>query len=92
LNNCLIKFNNTSNIYTNDPEYQFNTDLTHYKEIILNKDPKFFNIALNKFNIDQSSAAFEKGDFQYIIPLDIVGNNRTSPPDLGAYQNKAFPK
>ncbi len=91
-NNCLIKFNNTSNIYTNDPDYQFNTDATHYLNIILNKDPKFFNIALNKFNIEQTSAAFEKGNISYNIPLDIEGNTRTSPPDLGAYQSKAFPK
>ena len=91
-NNCLIKFNNTSNVYINDPEYQFNTDPNHYKNIILNKDPKFFNIGLNKFNIDQSSAAFEKGNSSYIIPLDILGTNRTTPPDLGAYQNKPFPK
>jgi hypothetical protein len=27
-----------------------------------------------------------------LIPLDILGNTRTLPPDLGAYQNKPFPK
>jgi hypothetical protein len=24
------------------------------------------------------------------IPLDILGNTRSTPPDLGAYQNKSF--
>jgi len=91
-NNCLIKFNNDSNQYTNHPEYQFTTDPTHYKAIIQNKDPKFFKIAQNKLNIDDTSAAFAKGNSTYLIPFDIMGTTRTLPPDLGAHQNKPFPK
>ncbi len=91
-NNCLLKFNNTSNSFTNNPEYQFTTDPAHYSNIILNKDPKFFDISLNKFNIDETSSAFEKGNSLFTIPSDITGNNRTSPPDLGAYQSKSFPE
>lgn len=91
-NNCLIKFDNTSNQYINNPEYQFYTDPMHYNGIIQNKDPKFFKVAANKLNIDNSSAAFAKGNATYIIPVDIIGNSRTTPPDLGAYQNKSFPK
>lgn len=91
-NNCLIKFNNTSNQFTNDPLYQFTTDATHYNAIIQNKDPKFFNVVDNKLNIDESSAAFAKGNAAFLIPLDINGNTRTLPPDLGAFQNKPFLK
>lgn len=91
-NNCLIKFNNTSNAFANHPEYQFSTDPIHYSNIILNKDPKFFNISMNKFNIDNTSSAFEKGNTLFTIPLDIKGKNRTSPPDLGAYQSEPFPE
>ena len=91
-NNCLLKFNNTSNKYTTDPLYQFDTDPTHYNAIILNKDPKFFNPNINNFNIDDTSSAFAKGNSAYLIPLDILGITRTLPPDLGAYQNKPFPK
>jgi hypothetical protein len=91
-NNCLIKFNNDSNQYTNDPLYQFTTDPVHYNGIIQNTDPKFFKIKENKLNIDNTSAAFTKGNATYLIPLDILGNTRTLPPDLGAYQNKPFPK
>ncbi len=87
LNNCLLKFGSTSN-----PDYQFGTDTAHYNAIILNENPKFFNINLNKLNIDNTSAAFAKGSQAYTVLLDIVGNTRTSPPDLGAYQNKDFPK
>ena len=91
-NNCLIKFDNVSNPFTTDPDYQFTVDTAHYNEIILNKNPKFFNIPKNKLNIDDTSAAVAKGNSAYLIPFDIKGNLRVLPPDLGAYQNKAFPK
>ncbi|CAM3434075.1 hypothetical protein [Flavobacterium chungbukense] len=87
LNNCLLKFGSTSN-----PDYQFKTDPTHYNNIILNENPKFYNVSQNKFNIDKTSAAFAKGNQAFIIPLDILGITRTSPPDLGAYQSQDFPK
>ena len=91
-NNCLIKFDNVSNHFTTNADYQFNTDSAHYNAILLNKDPKFFNTSQNKFNIDATSAAFAKGNSAYLIPLDILGNTRSLPPDLGAYQNNVFPK
>ncbi|MBP7181494.1 MAG: hypothetical protein KBA35_01140 [Flavobacterium sp.] len=91
-NNCLIKFDNVSNQFTTNADYQFNTDSAHYNAILLNKDPKFFNTSQNKFNIDATSAAFAKGNSAYLIPLDILGNTRSLPPDLGAYQNNVFPK
>jgi hypothetical protein len=46
---------------------------------------------LNRLNIDETSGAFAK-EMTYLIPLDILGNTRSTPPDLGAYQNKSFPK
>lgn len=91
-NHCLLKFNNSSTSFTTDPLYQFETDATHYSGIILNKDPKFFKANQNQLNIDNTSAAFAKGNLSYLIPLDILGTSRTLPPDLGAYQNKVFPK
>jgi hypothetical protein len=33
-----------------------------------------------------------KGNSAYLIPLDILGNTRSTPPDLGAYQNKSLNK
>lgn len=87
-NNCLIKYDATST----NPDYQFATDATHYSAIILNLSPKFYNINLNKLNIDANSAAFAKGNSAYLIPTDISGKTRTTPPDLGAYQSMEFPK
>jgi hypothetical protein len=91
-NNCLIKFDNSSARFATNPDYQFTTDPVHYNAIILNKDPKFFKIADNKLNIDETSAAFAKGNSAFLIPLDILGRARTLPPDLGGYQSTAFPK
>ena len=88
LNNCLLKFSSSST----DPDYQFKTDTEHYNQIILNENPKFYNVSQNKFNIDNTSSAFAKGNQIYIIPLDIIGATRISPPDLGAYQSAVFPK
>ena len=88
LNNCLLKYSSS----TKNPDYQFKTDPLHYNQIILNENPKFYNVSQNKFNIDNTSPAFAKGNQAYSIPMDIIGNTRSSPPDLGAYQSKDFPK
>ena len=88
LNNCLLKFSNSST----NPDYQFTNDAVHYNQIILNENPKFYNVSQNKFNIDNTSAAFAKGNQAFIIPTDILGLTRTSPPDLGTYQSAVFPK
>ena len=87
-NNCLIKMDSKS-VATN-PLYQFTNDTAHYNAIILNQEPKFESVPKNKLNIDATSAAFKKGNSSYLIPLDITGTTRTLPPDLGAYQSKAF--
>lgn len=91
-NNCLLKFNNSNNQFTKNPLYQFDTDAVHYSNIILNKNPNFYNSNQNKLNIDNSSAAFQKGSINYLITTDVLGITRTIPPDLGAYQNATFPK
>ena len=87
-NNCLIKYDAS----TTNSSYQFQTDPIHYNGIILNQNPKFYNTNQNKLNIDATSGAFAKGNTSFIIPLDILGNTRTSPPDLGAFQSMPFPK
>ena len=90
-NNCLLKFNNISNQFTNNPLYLFETDAAHFTNIIRNQDPKFLNSNQNKLNIDNTSAAFAKGNSAYLIATDILGITRTLPPDLGAYKNVPFP-
>tara|TARA_R110000868_G_scaffold84620_1_gene238490 strand:+ start:300 stop:1814 length:1515 start_codon:yes stop_codon:yes gene_type:complete len=87
-NNCLIKYDAA----TTNPLYQFTSDAIHYSNIILNQNPKFLNINLNKLQIDPTSSAFAKGNPIYLVPLDITGTARTTPPDLGAYQSRTFTK
>ena len=93
-NNCLIKFNDIRAGEANYALYDFirNEESGNIKSKESSKDPKFFKVLENKLNIDATSAAFAKGNAAYLIPLDIIGNTRTTPPDLGAYQNKPFPK
>lgn len=93
-NNCLIKFDD---IRVGDPNYALydfirNAESGNIKSKDGINDPKFYKANLNQLNIDDTSAAFAKGNTTFLIPLDILGNTRTLPPDLGAYQNKAFPK
>ncbi|MBK0370048.1 hypothetical protein [Flavobacterium agrisoli] len=67
-------------------------DSEHFENVILNENPKFYNSANNQLTIDKTSSAVAKGNTNYLIPIDILGNNRTTPPDLGAYQNQDFPE
>lgn len=90
-NNCLIKFNNIANQFTNNPLYFFETDPVHYNNIIRNQDPKFLNANQNKLKINNTSSAFANGNQAFLILNDILGIRRTLPPDLGAYQNAPFP-
>jgi hypothetical protein len=60
--------------------------------IILNKKLKFYNINLNKLNIDETSGGFSKGNSGLFFLLDILGNPRTTPPDLGAIKLNHSPK
>ena len=93
-NNCLIKFDD---IRVGDADYALydflrNGESGNIKSKDGINDPKFYKAKLNQFNIDETSAAFAKGNSTYVVHIDIIGNTRTLPPDLGAYQNKTFPK
>ncbi len=88
--NCLIRFDNSNNSFT-QPEYDFdNTDL--YENCIFNESPNFLFPAKNQMVIGQESAAINQGNsvFASQVPLDISNRNRTISPDLGAYQHIIF--
>jgi hypothetical protein len=84
--NCLLRFQNTSNVPIG-PNYDF-SNTTLYQEIVLNQDPKFKDASNNRMIICEDSPANGRGSIDFIIVSDILGESRTSPPDLGAYQNK----
>lgn len=88
--NCLIQFNDVGTRLENNPLYDFIRNETSGN--IKNKDPKFYKPNQNKLNIDDTSAAFQKGNANYRIPQDILGITRSLTPDIGAYQSATFPK
>jgi len=85
--NCLIKFKDTNNQFDSDPLYDFDND-TYYNNVFLNEDTDFFNTAKNDFRLGNSSSAIGKADqaTAILVPLDIQGTDRTSEPDIGAYE------
>lgn len=84
---CQIKFNNTNNQFTNNPNYSFINDTN---EIIKNGVVDFQNISKNKLVIGALSEAKGFG-IDLGIPFDILGTPRNSIFDLGAYNSIIFP-
>ena len=84
---CQIKFNNTNNQFTNNPNYSFINDTN---EIIKNGVADFQNIIKNKLVIGELSNAKGFGE-DVGVPFDILGNARNSVFDLGAYNSIIFP-
>jgi len=91
INNCLIKFNDPQNTFSDIEEVHFD-DTTHYQNLILNEDPVFENTQENKLLIGDSSPCINQGEIStaLLVPLDILGVDRTNAPDLGAYQHVRF--
>ena len=88
--NCLIRFQDNNNNFTG-PNYDLN-DTNHYEGNIFNESPNFLDGDLNKLIIGDESAANNQGlsTFATQVPVDILNVNRTTSPDLGAYQHITF--
>jgi len=90
-NNCLIRFDDPNNEFT-DPEYDFE-NTTFYSEIVRNVDPVFQNTNLNNFNIEQGTSGAEGIGLDGVGPIkDLNGTNRDNTPDAGAYEATIFPE
>ena len=85
--NCMLKFKDDSAQFKEDPLYDFE-NTTHYNQVLLNQDADFLEENKNEFRIENTSAAKGNADntTALLIPLDILGNDRTQRPDIGAYQ------
>jgi hypothetical protein len=59
-----------------------------YDIVYINQNADFENTNKNRFNILDTSFAIDKANAENAssIPYDILGNDRTSNPDIGAYQ------
>lgn len=91
--NCLIKYNADRAGNAARDRYDF-TDTDYYQAIILNGSPDFFLPSKNDFRISLDSEGINNGDLNTAatVPFDILGNQRTLAPDLGAYQAKSRPE
>lgn len=91
LKNNMIQFNDVNNSFTNIPELDF-TDAAHYSNNIINGTLHFKNTSKNEFNIGQNNQGINKAlnSAALLFPLDILGTNRTTSPDIGAYQHITF--
>ncbi|MGJ5643167.1 hypothetical protein [Formosa sp. S-31] len=89
--NCLARFQKSASNNFDGSNYDFeNTE--HYENMILNEAPDFKNPEENELIIGDNSAAKNAGStlFSNLVPFDILNINRTSNPDLGAYQHVIF--
>lgn len=90
MSNCLIKFRSGND--PSDPLYDFSNP-DYYQEIIINEDPLFLNPQKNRLQIRENSAAIDKGDLNtaLLVPFDLLKRDRTTNPDLGAYERQSGP-
>lgn len=84
---CLLKFNDPTGLFENDPLYNFGNEMLYFR-LMLNENPYFLNTARNDFRIGPESAARDTADINtaLLVPLDLLGVDRTTDPDLGAFE------
>ncbi len=89
--NNLLRFFDPGGNFSNDPLYDFE-DTSKYQENIFNGEPDFKDVNENQLIIGDVSDANGKADLPAAqkVPFDILGVNRISSPDIGAYQHVIF--
>lgn len=84
--NCLISFEKNGQ-FIDDPLYDFE-DSNLYSNTIFNQPTDFLDPFAFDFRIGENSAALNAAALETAlqIPLDLLGIDRTTSPDIGAYQ------
>lgn len=88
IENCLIQFDDFNNSFTNNNELNF-SNTTHYLNNIINGTPDFKAPFDEEFIIGENSQAINKAK-STAITTDILGVDRATTPDIGAYQHISF--
>lgn len=88
ISNCLIQFNDTNDSFADVVELDF-TNNSNYQNIILNGISDFRDSQEEDFIIGENSDNINQGK-STIFSVDILGVDRTSNPDIGAYQHITF--
>ena len=86
--NSLLRFEDPGGIFQGDPLYDFTNDEL-YRNNIYNGNPDFIGVESNDLRIGAESQAIGIGNLLVAgeVPLDLLGIDRTSSPDAGAYQH-----
>ena len=85
--NCMISFNDSSNSFAGVQELDFTNP--NYQNIILNGFADFRDTQNEDFIIGENSDAVNAAKTTSFT-TDILGVDRTTNPDIGAYQNIKF--
>jgi hypothetical protein len=75
--NCIVKVKDKENA-------------KYFTACVRNEDPKFRDVGKQSYRLSIESPAISKGKADIGIFEDISGNQRTNPPDIGAYQYERF--
>lgn len=71
---------------------QTSTNYSRYVNCVINSDPAFKDYTNNNYELNEGSAAIDKGlmSIANYLPFDILRHNRTNDaaPDMGAYEKK----
>ena len=86
--NCLIKFIDSNNSFDGVTEVDFANN-SNYSSIVLNGSPNFRDTQKSDFIIGSESDAINKA-ITTPFALDLLGIDRTTNPDIGAYQYITF--
>ena len=88
ISNSIIQFNDTSNAYEGNIELDFVNNI-NYQNIILNGNVDFRDTQNEDFIIGQESNAINKAKAT-LFNIDILGIDRSTSPDIGAFQHITF--
>lgn len=91
--NTIIRFEDNFSQFEGFPEFDFsNTSL--YTDILLNEESDFDSPSDNRLRIGEATAGNGLGlpNAAFAFPIDIIGTDRTTSPDLGAYQSIELPE
>jgi hypothetical protein len=86
--NCMLKFNDTNGSFEGVAEVDFANN-TNYSDVILNGNPNFRDTQKSDFVIGENSDAINKA-IATPFTIDFLGTDRTTNPDIGAYQHITF--
>ena len=87
--NCSFRFNDTNGSFSEDPLYDF-TNLSRFINPLLNPELDFTVPNDNEFALGANSEGIDQGDpaTALEVPIDLLGIDRTSTPDIGALERQ----